>query len=417
MIGDDIRSARSALRRLIATSDYQRLQTLRPEFGLLQFLGDSIGETAWSGVLAALLDPSNAHSLGTRPLRAWLPAIDGRQSPHLKHILRLLAPARHNRVRISVEHCAPDGRRFDVLIRVIDIAGRVVGVLAIENKLDSPEQETQVSGYQRALVRMFPKAFRTIVYLTPDGRAPRTAEPNAECPCLPCSYESVVKMCATLSLHAKGDLRLLIHSLERDIKQRFLRESRMTEAARTIVTKLWRNPKHRQAMRLICQVVPSFRQLCVGSLEPAIRATGRRLGLDLDHGSVEYYPQRDRDPWEIKVHCGVLNALTEKSGFSFCFMLRSSGGAPDVGTEFRFQLAAWCDTEQARRRVRALALPDSLPTCAHHRNWSSWESIWTGKAYELVDFSARDKRELHRIWREGVVATYATVLKKARRLK
>jgi hypothetical protein len=117
-----------------------------------------------SDVLAGLLDPKGNHGQGDLFLRLLFERLGLGSDAKLRTkdaTVRREAPVRGTR---------KDHRRMDVFVEA--------GVLlAIENKVDSPEQKDQVSDYLVDLERRCPcppgqPIQNTLIYLTPDHRSP-----------------------------------------------------------------------------------------------------------------------------------------------------------------------------------------------------------------------------------------------------
>ena len=121
-------------------------------------------ENKLSDVLAGLLDPKGNHGQGDLFLRLLFERLGLGSDAKLRTkdaTVRREAPMRGTR---------KDHRRMDVFVE-----GGVL--LAIENKVDSPEQQDQVSDYLVDLERRCPcppgqPIQNTLIYLTPDRRPP-----------------------------------------------------------------------------------------------------------------------------------------------------------------------------------------------------------------------------------------------------
>ena len=60
-------------------------------------------------------------------------------------------------------------RRLDILIKLLDGRGHLIGIIGIENKVWSGEQHDQLKHYQAALYP-FPTVLKILLVSTPDGR-------------------------------------------------------------------------------------------------------------------------------------------------------------------------------------------------------------------------------------------------------
>jgi hypothetical protein len=117
-------------------------------------------ENRLSDVLALLLDPRGAHGQGDLFLRLLIEKLDtGLSAKQTKHAwVQREAPTRR---------IANNRRRMDVLVDANDL-------VAIENKVNAPEQPEQVKDYLEHLRRCIQgrAARSTLIYLTPSGRPP-----------------------------------------------------------------------------------------------------------------------------------------------------------------------------------------------------------------------------------------------------
>lgn len=398
--------------RLVKSGEYVALQKLAPEFNVFALLNETLAEPAWSRMFAGLLDSTRGHGLGTVALRAWLAEVvaGGAHGAIPSYFANLPATAR---TRATVEYTTPGGRRVDVLVRVLDRRDRVLAVIGIENKLDSPEQRQQICDYQAALSSVFPRAHRLIVYLTPDGREPKTVNRRSDSGCVTASYRTAVTTCRKLATTARPEVKLLLASMSSEIEDVVLGEPKMNRQARDLVRRLWQDPDHRHAMRLIAECVPKRKELWQTRLAPKIEASARSVGLNLDKGWMEFHPESKDSPQEIKICCGgSLGRASDPMGFYVYYMLRSSVPNPDVGSEFTLRVLAWCDSQAARTRVKALALHEGLPAGGGDRAWGQWESIWTGGSYTLQDLDRHDVDGLAKLVRDALRKTYRPIAKK-----
>jgi len=399
--------------RLLLSEEYRALQQLQPEFNLFSLLDDALREPAWSRIFAGLLDSTLPHKLGAAALCEWLVLVAAEARTSGSPVPPFLATfSKESLSRVSVEYLTPAGRSIDILVRNLDSRHRTVAVIGIENKLGSPEQPAQIADYQAALTEVFPEAQRLIVYLTPDRRDARTASTLADCPCLPASYRTLVGMCRKLAVGAPPQVQLLLDSLSLEVEAAVLGEDRMKNEAASLINRLWRDPDHRKALRLIYECIPTPRKVWETQLARRIQAGFARVGMPLDDDSIIYYPDRSASPREIQVQCGGrLGERTERLGFHFCYMLHCRDKDPDVGSEFCLRLMALCDSARARQRLRALSLDHSLPTSGDRKSWYKWENVWTGKSHLLMDLGARDITGLASILLDGVRRTYPIIAK------
>lgn len=143
----------------IAASEKSRLRRDKEEatgFNVFHFIEPD--ENRLSDVLAFLLDPKDSHGQGDLFLRLMFKQLDlVADANRIRHARVQREAATHN-----ILNCR---RRMDVLVD----AG---ALLAIENKIDSPEQPEQVKDYLEHLhLSAVPAA---LIYLSPNGRPPES---------------------------------------------------------------------------------------------------------------------------------------------------------------------------------------------------------------------------------------------------
>ena len=397
-------------------NQHTALQQLKPEFNLFSLLDDALREPAWSRLFSGILDSTLPHGLGNKAFRGWLAEVADESGKKGKQLPAFFRDVPFDAiVRSTVEYSTPKKRRIDVLVRVLDSAHRVVGVVGIENKLGSPEQPSQVADYQAALAEVFPGAHQLIVYLTPDGREARTADPSAKCPYLPTSYRTMVRLCQALRTGAEPKVGLLLDGLCSEIENTVLGDGKMERDAKELVRKLWSDPEHRKALRLIAECVPTPRKLWETELFKRVEGPLKACGIELDEERLIYfYPNSSESPHEVKFGCGgTVGEATGKAGFWLNYMLHCRDRNPDIGSEFVLRLMAWCDSDRGRRRVKELVLEDELPPAGGTlRHWSSWENVWTGGSYTLRDFDALDLDGMASLLLDGVRQTWPVVAKR-----
>jgi len=152
--------------RVQLTDRLQRQLDVRLATGFNVFDLIQPDENRLSDVLAGLLDPNGNHGQGDLFLQLLFERLGLGTDAKLRTkdaTVRREAPMRGTR---------KDHRRMDVFVKA--------GVLlAIENKVDSPEQQDQVSDYLVDLERRGPcppgqPIQNTLIYLTPDRRSPES---------------------------------------------------------------------------------------------------------------------------------------------------------------------------------------------------------------------------------------------------
>ena len=408
-------SADKLIARLLKTRAYRQLCG-QQGFDLFSLLDDAVVENSWSVLLAFLCDSGQKHALGLEFFQEWQDAIEA-ENKRLGRDSGLKIPRRGiASSRTHFQWTTPEGRILDVLIELLGSDGRPRCVIGIENKRGAAEQADQLRDCQRALRQVYPHALTAILFLTPDGAAPTTAVRMARCPCLPVSYRTVTDACGQASHGLAGDIRLLLMSMKRHLWERPVEDDEMREDARLrkLVNKLHNDPKHRLAVRTLCEYAPSLRKN-LSFFEEQVLDGRDNMPRNKPEGQIYFftYPRSAMNPRELQVYIEELDSKTEPKGFQICFMLHANDQNPDVGSEFTLRVMAWCETAAARQRARKLSgsHKDKNPA----RQWDNWESIWVGDTYRLKDLSKKNAGMLAGLLNKGLRESYGHLVKAASR--
>ncbi len=383
--------------RLLKSAEWERIAKM-PEvndrFNLFDLLEDAVCENAWSRIIHFLFDSSANHGLGLSPLRYWTAhCLDS-------SFLELVKLAQAS--TSDTEWGTFEGRRLDILVKLLDKGGHLIGVVGIENKVWSGEQPRQLSDYQKALITEFRGIPKRLIFLTPDNRKPLTAVESSECPVREISYQSVVALCESLRLRTKGKLRLLIESLAEYVSRNILEKQAMENQIKNSVASLYRNPEHRRVIELIIEHRPTVKDMLekvAASIERQFRS--RRLGKRFQC-SHDYWPEEDDSTPELRIWPEELNAPT---GCRICYMLRSRNRKPYIGDKFTVLLNAWCENDSIRAKMQKLGM--RLPSRHSHRwkHWRNWEVLWEGETYQLRDLGANDATQLSMLLADAIRKT------------
>lgn len=140
-------------------------------------------EHVHSNILAALLDPNYSHGMGYVFINLFLRAL--KETPIFSGIpfsLSTIIATTNTRVKITreLEH-------IDLVIEFPDVNV----IIAIENKIWAREQPEQIQRYQSALDNRYKNYHKALVFLTPTGRNPTTANTNSLIPIYCMSYGKI----------------------------------------------------------------------------------------------------------------------------------------------------------------------------------------------------------------------------------
>jgi hypothetical protein len=405
-------NAAAAIDRLFASRPFGKLAAEAKrgaQFNLIQMLETTVSENAWSRVLAFLFDSRRDHGLGKLALARWVGHFTC--PPALK---RMVIDQPDIEIVAKTEWQTQEGRRLDILLRFMDGRGRVRGVLGIENKVWAGEADEQVGDYQRALVKAFPKVPKAILFLTPDGGLPSTADPALErCQPLPAGYDTLTATFQELSRNAEvtTDLCRLLESLQNYIRKEITMPDSETKEIKALIQKLYADRSHREAMHLIAMHLPSVRNL-TNDIETSVARALRKTFPNAD-GQWIYEPKRSENPHELKWAPAELETRTYVSPTKIAinFMARCACRNPEIGDEFQFILAAWCATRADHAKAAELVLPNwpgtlgpNLPGC--------WKPLWVGGEYRLRDLGEKDTAGLTKLLLNGIRATYPKIKSK-----
>ena len=294
------------------------LDAVRPSLRLFSALGVSRDEVAHSQLIAALFDPRR-HSNWNALLRAFLQAVATTTSqPRISSVLSGLS-ADWNAVTVHRERF-----HIDVLIDVRAAGGGAV--IGIENKIDALERPNQMRDYQSALRTKFPGRSTLLLFLTPEGRPPSTADAND----VPCGFVSYARLVAAI-----GTVRAQLPTCDPDssvldVVECHFREELMGEPSPSVALarELW--IAHPKAIRLLLENRPRFENL-ITPYEAGIRAALGAVAFD-------YYPSRG-DVREIKFQHPVWS-----DNRPITFILHEREGRVDA------RALIWCELLAQHRR-------------------------------------------------------------------
>jgi hypothetical protein len=388
---------RRVIERLIQAEPYQQLLKRTPVFDLFRILG-RLTENPSSRALAYLLDSSQDHGLRTLFLETLLQGIslESGECPTLADLQRLL---QEPGIEISCtrEWSTGKQRRLDILARLFNSQRDLIGVLGIENKHWSDEQDAQVSDYQCELTDRFPGNIpRLLVFLSPGARRAWSAKRIAGCPHVEVSYLAATAALRSCSAKLQGPLSLFVTSLANHLETRLENGGNMNSDVRARVCELYQDPDHRKAIDLLLKNLPTLRAIL-----PRIE---ERISVEQGLGcrwKTSTYPSRATVPLkEVYFNLVDLRPLTKGHGFTLKYVLhpdyREIGWrSPGIGDQIFVQLAAWCKTPAAKQAVRQLQRLGVVPAVKGPLYaFEKWNPIWSAGSYTLRDFGEQDVQSI-----------------------
>lgn len=188
---------------LIRTPAFEELKSFTHQFEPFKAMGIHSKELVHSRILATFLNRSQNHNLGAEFLNAFVMALAKPDAVVFSG--KRLDPVAFINATASSVH-SQVYREFHFIDLVVVFPGQRL-VIGIENKVDAGEQEEQVSRYQETLRSQFPGFRQVLVFLTPDGRKPTTANTQDEVPVYCLDYRQIAGMfraCRTSSRISAG---------------------------------------------------------------------------------------------------------------------------------------------------------------------------------------------------------------------
>jgi hypothetical protein len=386
------------LGKLLKSPEWKRISGM-PEvinrFSLFSLLEDAVCENAWSRMFHFLFDSSGDHGLGLLPVSQWITSAIQAPFPRIMKSLKATTA--------ETEWGTFEGRRLDILIKLLDGGGHLLGVIGIENKVWSGEQPRQLSDYQTALTNEFQGVPKILVFLTPDKREPLTASKISDCCIQSVSYDSVVSLCDWLMPHASGDLQLLISSLRQFISRNILQKATMNKQIGDSVAKLYQDSEKRRVIELIIEHRPTVRAVLekvANTIEKRFESGELGMGIAQPH---DYWPEEDAFAPELRLWPNGWNA---PKGSGICYMLRSKTRKPFIGDKFTVLLNAYCENDGVRRKMEQIR--SQLPPRHSHKwkHWRDWEVLWEGETYQLRDLAGIDTLQLSKHLGDAVRKTF-----------
>ncbi len=386
-----------------------RIHDTQRQFDLLSVYEELIDEMAWSRLFAYLLDSTKNHGLGQSAFRKLIQLI-----PNLKLFSKSIPADINTKTLCVTEWNTENSRRLDILIKLIDSKGEIKAVVGIENKVDSGEQNDQIRDYQKSLSKAFPEIPKVLIYLTPDGRTPETADSDLNCPALSVSYDGISTVCEQIvceqiKTQTTTQGQIFLSVLKNHI-DKLTNNQKMDKEALQLIRELYQDPDHRQAIKLISQHSPNVRSVFD---DISIRLSkSKSLPFEIEKTSIDYYPKTSSNPHEFKLSIDELSDIGHK-GFGPIYMLHCENPNPDFGDIFTLRIALWYSDFEGKNATtrnslrdkvsKNFAFPNPLGT---NRHWAKWICIWTGDSYKLRDLGEKDVEGLTALLTDGVKQTY-----------
>jgi len=395
---------------LTKTPEYKELQNLVDDFDIFSIFDSALEDNSWKHGLAFLFNSRKGHGMGPAVFREWLSQAATQGPEPLKHLIARLGIDDDCDFR-TMNNLQAGPRSLDILVEIIDQAGNLKAVLAIEDKSGSGGGYDPLLDYQQAIAESYPNVPKLLIYLVNYPVWRGEPEPRFF-PCVSCQIDSVVKTCEKLESAAPGNVRLLFSSIRTHIERRLLGRKKMDEQAREIIQRLYQRREHRQAIRLISQFAPTIRAMVEDMHNVVRHALAELPQLIRPEGNIvwSFFPKGAVSPKEIKIEFSEMTTRTDGQGLTIVYVLDCDNNEPDVGDTYTVRLMVWWHEEVARQKLQMLNFRAYLPApLAKPEGWANWEPIWVGNSYRLEDIGEKDTQGMSAILVDAIAKTYSRI--------
>ena len=399
------------INKLSNTEEFIALQILgkklhdnQRQFDLLSVYKDLIDEMAWSRLFAYILDSTQNHGLSQTAIKLLLENI------HELATFRSSLPIDSVTKAICItEWKTEKGRRIDILIKLIDRNGNTKGVIGIENKVGSGEQENQIRDYQNSLIIGFQGLPKFLLYLTPNGRITRTSDENSECPCLSISYNIISTICEQIIRNSNGQAQVFLSVLKNHI-DKLTNDLIVDKEVENLLSELYKKAEYRQAIKLIGQYSPSLKKV-FDMISYSIK-NEENISFISNDQCIDYHPRKSQNPQEFKIRPDRLSEICQSEGLDAWYILRCANTNPDIDDIFTLKLAVWDKNQKDKDPTARQAFAEKVQNAFSfgyplntNKNWSQWICVWTGNNYKLSDLGSDDFIGLKSLLLKGIEDT------------
>lgn len=238
------------INELEASQEFQTLnqyladiRSKSPEFDIFKAMKIEDNEVIHSNILAVLLDPtarygstsknSNHHSVKCGFVNQFIELLKSIKPCY--ESAKVLDEVILDQAKTS---CINVHRELDYIDLVIEFSS-VNLVIGIENKINAHERERQISDYQSKLQKLYPKDSNlALVFLTPAGKRPITANSKSKVPVYCISYAQMLGFCKQLiSTKEETDLIYFIKQFSKHLECNIVDKSNIEELCLSLFRK------------------------------------------------------------------------------------------------------------------------------------------------------------------------------------
>lgn len=361
-----------------------RYAELKSQFNLFSLFHEIFDENAWTRLFSFLTDSKKSLIDTSTFITDWLSQVNKENQSNLASLEKF------NKLKIKssktiLEWSTLAGRRLDLLIELFDESNSLLGVIGLENKVDSGEQEKQLSDYQSALIEEFPKIPKILFFCTPDGRDSKTAEEIEQCPVLNISYATILDTIINLTHKHEGKQLFLLESLS-DYLELLVISYKIKKME--LLSSRSKNPS-----------IPLF---------DALKRNLQSIQLPFYLPAFLTYSTN-----EAQFYVGDFSPVFEDAPIYVCYWLYSKKKKPQIGDLFHVRLSLYydklfkIDKDNREEIIRKLRMIFRIPNSRAELNHShKWVTIWSSEPYYLRDMGEKDIVGLTNLYKSSIDKTF-----------
>lgn len=377
-------------------------------FNLFHTLEDLLGENTISKIICYFLGSENSHGMGLAFSQNLVDdLIKGGKLPKALRSDGTLSKVAEVE---AVFNWATAKKRFvDIVAIFRDEDGKALLVIGFETKIWAGEQRDQVRDYQQALLDSFPDVMSRMIFLSPNGYLPSTADATSPCRSFPVSYASLSKVILRTAKSDKQSARFL-SDLGEFMKTGFVKS--ISEDDEKQIKDLWeKHPDSLSHVVLRGKRVKSPRYFVTEVLSAALSSD------DLERIAVFRwaYPKKVAVPYEYNFVLNDINAKLKKAGYTFqvFYMVYNQSKRPLDDHNWDVRLMLWPDRAQWKK-AKAFAEKYSKVSgiALNSKNqWLPWICLELGPCINFGKHSSGDAEKLVPSIRAFEKKTYSTLLR------
>ncbi|MFW6015892.1 MAG: PD-(D/E)XK nuclease family protein [bacterium] len=197
------------IKELTLSTSFIKLTNYTEKFNIFKIMKIENKEIIHSNILAKLLNPNYSHGISNTFMKEFIKKVQSDISPNI-----------YSRLINSL----PNVYREKYFIDIILEFSQEKVVIAIENKINAPERENQLSDYQKKLEKQYTDHLIILMFLTPYGRESVSNNIKSKVVVRNLSYSDICEMCKKIvredNTPVNFFLKQFIEHLEEDIMEK-----------------------------------------------------------------------------------------------------------------------------------------------------------------------------------------------------